>query len=365
MGLFDDQGEKTEQATSRKLEKAYQRGQFARSAEVQTVFVLLAGLLALRFVWQDSWQRLAGFTAYILGHLNGVPLSPGMLHIYVLDGAWLLLQSVGPVVVATLIGGLLAGSIQNRFHTAPEALEPDWNRVNPVEGFKRVFSMQSAVPTATAATKLAVIIFLSYSVVKEILADPIFSSAVGIVRIGQFMIEAAMKIFLRVIAALTVVAVADYGYQYWRTNRDLMMTKDELKEELKQSQANPQMRSRQRRWRFRASFRRMLADVPRADVVVTNPTRLAIALRYDRRTMRAPRIVAKGARLNAARIREVAQQHAIPIIENKPVAQMIYKYGRVGAEIPTQLYTAVAEILAWVYRVNRYRYYSELNQVKV
>ena len=108
----------------------------------------------------------------------------------------------------------------------------------------------------------------------------------------------------------------------------------------------------------------MLADVPKADVVITNPTRLAIALRYDRRTMRAPRVVAKGARLNAGRIREVAQQHGIPIIENKPVAQMMYKYGRVGAEIPTQLYVAVAEILAWVYRVNRYRYFAELNQAK-
>jgi len=364
MGLFDDQGEKTEQATPRKLEKAFQRGQFARSAEVQTVFVLTAGLLALTFAWHDGWERLTGATSYILGHLNGVSLEPTMIHAYVISGAWLLAQCAGPVMVATLIGGLLAGSIQNRFHTASEALEPDWNRLNPVQGLKRVFSMQSAVPTAIAMTKLAVIVFLSYSVVKEILDDPIFSSMVSVVRVGQFMAETAMKVFIRVIVALTVVAAGDYGYQYWRTNRDLMMTREESKEELKQSQANPRVRSQQRRWRFRTSFRRMLADVPTADVVVTNPTRLAIALRYDRRTMRAPRVVAKGARLNAARIREVAQQHAIPIIENKPVAQMMYKYGRVGAEIPTQLYVAVAEILAWVYRVNRYRYYAELNQAK-
>jgi flagellar biosynthetic protein FlhB len=365
MGLFDDQGEKTEQATPRHLEKAYERGQFPRSAEIQTVFVLAAGLLALTFTCRDGWQRLADSTSYILGHLNGVPLAPGMIHIYILGGAWLLLQCVGPVMVATLVGGLLAGSIQNRFHTSSEALEPDWNRVNPVTGFKRVFSMKSAVPTAIAAAKLALIISLSCSVVKEILADPIFSSAISVGRVGQFMVETAMKIFFRVIAALTVIAAADYGYQFWRTNRDLMMTKQEIKEEVKQSQANPQVRSQQRRWKFRTSFRRMLADVPTADVIVTNPTRLAVALRYDRRTMRAPRVVAKGARLNAARIREVAQQHGIPIIENKPVAQMMYKYARVGAEIPTQLYTAVAEILAWVYRVNRYRYYAELNQAKV
>ncbi|HSY43623.1 MAG TPA: EscU/YscU/HrcU family type III secretion system export apparatus switch protein, partial [Candidatus Acidoferrum sp.] len=161
---------------------------------------------------------------------------------------------------------------------------------------------------------------------------------------------------------LIIIAVADYSYQFWRTNRDLMMTKQELKEELKNSESNRLVKAARRKRRA-VTKAQALAEVPKADVVVTNPTHIAIALRYDRKTMRAPKIVAKGIRLNAEKIREIAQQHQVPIIENKPLARMLFKHGRAGGEIPAQLYAAVAEILAWVYRVNRYRYYTEQNQV--
>ncbi|MBP9900997.1 MAG: EscU/YscU/HrcU family type III secretion system export apparatus switch protein, partial [Verrucomicrobia bacterium] len=162
---------------------------------------------------------------------------------------------------------------------------------------------------------------------------------------------------------LAVIAALDYTYQFWRTNRDLMMTKEEVKEEMKNSEGNPQMKARQRRRRAVKTVRQMLLDVPKADVVVTNPTHFAIALRYDRKTMKAPRIVAKGTRLNALRIREIATRNQVPIVENKPLARMMFKYGKVGGEIPAQLYAAVAEILAYVYRINRYRYYAEQNHV--
>ncbi len=140
-----------------------------------------------------------------------------------------------------------------------------------------------------------------------------------------------------------------------------MMTKQELKDEMKNAEGNQQVKA-QRRKRRAISKAKALAEVPKADVVVTNPTHIAIALRYDRKTMRAPKIVAKGIRLNAQKIREIAEQHQVPIIENKPLARMLFKHGRVGGEIPAQLYAAVAEILAWVYRVNRYRYFAEQNQ---
>jgi flagellar biosynthetic protein FlhB len=138
-----------------------------------------------------------------------------------------------------------------------------------------------------------------------------------------------------------------------------MMTKEELKEEVKNTEGDPHTRARQRRRRTLKSQRKMLQEVPKADVILTNPTHLAIALRYDRKTMKAPKIVAKGSRLNALKIREIATQNNVPIMENKPLARMLFKYGKVGAEIPAELYAAVAEVLAWVYRVNRFRYYSE------
>jgi flagellar biosynthetic protein FlhB len=152
--------------------------------------------------------------------------------------------------------------------------------------------------------------------------------------------------------ALLVIASGDYGYQWWRTHQDLMMTKEELKEEMKSTEGNPLIKSARRRRRT-ISKAKQLAEVPKADVVVTNPTHIAIALRYDRKTMRAPKVVAKGIRLNALSIREIAAKYQIPVVENKPLARMLFKQARVGGEIPAQLFAAVAEVFAWVYRVNR------------
>lgn len=355
-------GEKTEKPTPRKLEEAIKHGQFPRSAEVQTVFVLVGGLVAFKMLGGDVWQRFVSTQTSVLGHLHEIPVTLDAMQGYAVQAAMVFAACVGPVVVATCAGGLLAGGIQNRFQTASEALTPNWERLNPVEGFKRVFSGRSLVPTTIALMKMSVIALLTYSQVKKLLADPIFYTAVDVGRVGQFLAEAAFGITWRVVLGLSVLAGLDYTYQFWRTNRDLMMTRDEVKEEMKNSEGNPQVKARQRRRRAMKTVRQMLMDVPKADVIVTNPTRLAIALQYDRKTMKAPKIVAKGARLNAARIREIAKRHQIPIVENKPLARMMFKYGKVGGEVPAQLYAAVAEVLAYVYRVNRYRYYAENNQ---
>jgi flagellar biosynthesis protein FlhB len=359
--MSEPHGEKTEQPTPRRLEEAVKRGQIARSPEVQTAVVLLAGLMALFFTGHEMWQRLVGTMVASLGHLHDTSLSRSSLQGYALGGAMVLLKIVGPVLVATVLGGLLAGGLQNRFQTASEAFSPDLNRLDPVAGFKRLFSMRTSVATGTAFVKLAAIVLLSYTEIRSILDDPIFTSTVSVGRIAAFLAEACLRIFLRVTLVLAAIAAADYGYQWWRTQKDLMMTKEELKEEMKNSEGNPKIRAGHRRL-LAQSKRRQLAEVPKADVVVTNPTRLAIALRYDRKTMKAPKIVAKGIRLNAQRIKEVAIQHQVPILENKPLARLLFRHGRMGGEIPAQLYAAVAEVLAWVYQVNRYRYYAEQNQ---
>jgi flagellar biosynthetic protein FlhB len=218
------------------------------------------------------------------------------------------------------------------------------------------------VPTAVAFFKLVVVVALSYNVIRTIAQDPIFYTTVDVTRVGTFIADASYRIVMRIIFALVVLAAADYGYQFWRTQRDLMMTKEEVLEEAKNQEGNPRVKAARRRRRQNITQRQMLAQVPKADVIVTNPTHLAVALRYDARAMRAPKVVAKGARLNALRIREIARQHQIPIIENKPLARLLFKHGRPGGEIPAQLYAAVAEILAYVYRVNAYRYYREQQQ---
>ncbi|WCJ58214.1 EscU/YscU/HrcU family type III secretion system export apparatus switch protein [Fontisphaera persica] len=354
-----DSDNKTEQPTARKLHEAEKKGQFARSQEVQTVFVLAASLMALVFTGQETWYRLAGAMASNLAHLHDQPLSHNSLPRLFIKWVWLLVASVGPVVLFAVAGALVAGSLQSRFRTASEVLEVDWNRVNPVPGFKRLLSLRSIPPLILNLIKLSAIVILSYSEVKKVVGDPIFYTTVDAARISTFMAESAVRLALRVGAVLVLIAAIDYVYQYWRTLRDLMMTKEEVKEEMKNTEGNPQIKAAQRRRRVTMTLRKMYAEVPKADVVVTNPTHLAIALRYDRRSMRAPKILAKGARLKAQRIREIAQQHQIPIVESKPLARLLFKHGRVGGEIPAELYAAVAEILAWVYRTYRYRYYTE------
>jgi len=354
-------GEKTEQATQKKIEEAQKKGQMARSAEVQTAFVLMAALMALSLSGNEIWRLIAHTEVSVLGHLHDTPLTIGAMQGYAISGALLFGQCVWPILVATMTAGLLAGGIQTRFRVAPEALTVNWERLNVVEGIKRTFSMRSGVPTLINIAKLSVVITLTYGVVKSILNDPIFHSGVDMARIASFMADSSFRIVIRVAVALVVIAAVDYGYQIWRTNKDLMMTKEEIKEEAKNSEGNPQVKAQQRRKRRAVTKRKMLAEVPKADVILVNPTHIAVALRYDRKSMKAPRIVAKGSRLNALQIKEIAKEHQVPIVENKPLARLLFKYGRVGGEIPAELYAAVAEVLAWVYRVNAYRYYREQN----
>lgn len=355
-------GEKTEQPTPRRLDEAIKHGQIPRSAEVQTVFVMLAALAALAFAGEEIWHQLINTTVLTLGHLHNTSLSVNSLQGYAVSGTLILARCVGPVVLATMLGSLLAGAIQNRFQTASEALAPNWERINPVAGFERVFSGRMLVPTAISITKFTFIVALTWSEVSRILTDPIFTTSVSTARLGSFLAQTSLRIILRVALGLLIIAAADYGYQWWRNQRDLMMTREEVKEDLKSTEGNPRIKAARRRRRA-VSKARALAEVPKADVVVTNPTHIAVALRYHRKTMRAPKVVAKGIRLNAQRIREIAQQYQVPVMENKPLARMLFKHGRVGSEIPAQLYAAVAEVLVWVYRVNRYRYFAEQNQV--
>jgi flagellar biosynthesis protein FlhB len=359
---MSEHGERTEQPTQRRLEDAQKKGQIARSAEVQTVFVLLGGLVGLSFFGHDAWLQLANALTAMLGHLHDTPLSASSMQRYVLNGTLVLLRCAGPVVLSALVAGLLAGALQSRFQTASEALDVHWERLNPVAGFQRVFSTKAMMPTGVAMAKLLGIAALTYGTVDQVLHDPIFASTVSLNRVAAFLADAGSRISYRVVMVLAVIAAADYGFQSWRTWRDLMMTKEEVKEEMKNQEGDPHLKANRRRM-LRASLRKMLSEVPTADVVVTNPTRIAIALRYDRKTMKAPKLVAKGIRLNAARIREMATQHGVPMLENKPLARLLFKHGRVGGEVPAQLYLAVAEVLAWVYKTYPYRSFAAENRV--
>ncbi len=359
MSMFD--GDKTEQPTGKRLEEALKHGQFARSAELQTAVVLMAAFIALTHFSHEMWIQMANAMTGIFRHIHTIPLKNDLMQGYLAVAAATMIKATGPVIGATMAAGLLAGALQNRFRTTPDVLELNWDRLDVVAGFKRIFSIRAAAPGLLGMARLAIITALSYSEIKNVASDPIFFTSVDVARIAQFLAISAGRITMRVLCAMLVLAAADYGYALWSTRKDLMMTKEEVKDESKSTEGNPEIKARQKRVRSRMSFRKTLLDVPKADIVITNPTHLAVALRYDRLTMKAPKVVAKGSRLNALRIREIAKQHQVPILENKPLARLLFKYARVDGEIPAELYVAVAEVLAWVYRTNRFRYYAERN----
>jgi flagellar biosynthetic protein FlhB len=356
-------GEKTEQPTAKRLQEAFEMGNFARSPEISTALMLGAAILILTIMVPRMFET---FKLYMVGSLAQLsrPSLDGdaVAHLF---GNFLVQAGycVLPVMGVALISALLSGGLQSRFHLTFRALEPKWDRLNPWPGLEQMFKMQSLVRLGVNLLKLGVLAGLTYPVVKELVQDPVFHAATDFNYLLHFMGQTAQTVGVRVLLGLALVAAADYGYHLWQHQQQMLMTKEEVKEEQKSSEGNLQVKGEFRKRRRDLLRQKWLLEIPKADVIVTNPTHLSVALRYDRKSMGAPRVVAKGSRFNALRIREIAKEHQIPIIENKPVARMLFKHCKEGQEILPQLYAAVAEILAYVYRVNRYRYYIQGQQL--
>lgn len=357
-------GEKTEQPTGKRLAEAINKGQFARTMEIQTVFVLAAGFLAISLTGGKITEVFTTAMVETLGQLGKLTLTLDSLQAYFTTFVRWLTICILPVMVAALVAGVLAGGLQSRFRLSMGRLEVSWERLNPVTNAQQFFKpLPSLMRLVVGLLKFLVILGLTFLVIKRLIGHPVFYTATSFGEIILFMVESVNSITGRVLVGLALIAAVDYGYQFWKNKKDLMMTKEEVKEETKNAEGNPQIKGELRKRRFALLRQGWMKEIPKADVIVTNPTHLAIALRYDRKTMKAPKVLAKGARLNALRIREIAKDFQIPIVENKPVAQFLFKHCKIGQEIPPQVYAAVAEILAYVYRVNRFRYHVEGQQV--
>lgn len=355
--------DKTEPPTQRRLEEAVKRGQFPHSVEVQTVLVVGGALLALVITGRESWGIMRNFTAEFFSNLHSMSFSTDELRSQFNKWVITYLHCVIPIFLWTCIGGVVATAFITGFRTASEALRFDPARLNPIEGLKRILSFRTVVPFLINLLKLTIIIVFSWATVKEVLNDPIFYTSVEHTHLATFLVNCSLKLMLRIGGVLIAIATIDYLYQRFRTYKDLMMTKQELKEELKELEGDPFIKAARRRRHVALSRRKMLAQVPKADVVITNPTFIAVALKYDYNTMNAPVVIAKGIRLFAKKIKQIAIAHGIPVVENKPLAQLLYKYCKVNSEIPAMLYSAVAELLAWVYKTNPYKYYIEIQRM--
>ena len=351
--------EKTELPTPKRLQELLEAGQFAKSQEIQTVFLMAAGLIILTMMLPRIMEVFKIYMAGTFSQLAATRVSqesfPALFETFMGMAATCLL----PVMIGAFLAGLMGGGVQSRFQFTPKALKPKLSKLSPIKGFKNIFSSRSLAKLVVAIAKFTVLFGFTYPVIRDVLDDPIFHQSTEFSYLIVFMADTALAVTIRVLAGMVVIAAGDYAYQLWKNEQDSMMTVQETKEETKNTEGNPEVKGEVRRRRRQMLREQVQKEIPDADVVVTNPTHLAIALKYDRQSMGAPKVVAKGARYNAERIKEIARKHDVPIVDNKPVARLLFKNCKEGQEIIPELFAAVAEILAHVYRVNRYRYYKK------
>jgi len=325
-----------------------------RSPDLAAGIGLVAAALALGSLGSNVYEQVARGMVETFSHLSGAELTVEQVGALTASWALLFFKAMLPLLGLILVVGLLFGLLQGQFTFSLKPLVPNFSRVNPIQGLQRMFSLHSLVEHVKALIKLVVIGFIGYrqwmAVMPEVPNLMGQSVALGVSRIAGAVVAALRNVGF----ALLAVGVLDYGYQYWEFRRSLRMTKQEVKQELKQQEGNPEVKARQRqRAREMAMRRRAIKDVPTADVVVTNPTHFAVALKYEAGKDAAPRVIAKGADLMAQQIKAIAREHQVPLVENRPLARRLYDTVPIGRPVPPELFQAVAEVLAFVYNLRR------------
>ena len=354
--FFAQDPDKTEEATPKRKQEARKKGQISKSTDLNAAVVLFGLFILLNSLGGWAFSELFSYfqKSFSAGQLTQT-LTAARLNRLLLQHTFYLAKIFLPLGLGGMGLGLLVNFIQVGSLFTLEPLKPSLKRINPLNGLQRLFSAHSLVELVKALVKLVIVVYFTYATVKNrifilnqsLLQEPL----VTMEALWGILFQMAVKIC----SILLVFAVFDYAYQRWEHKKNLRMSKREIKDELKQSEGNPQVKRKIRQRQLQMATRRMMQEVPKADVVITNPTHYAVALRYDPGVMSAPVIVAKGEGLIAAKIKEVAMENGVVIVENKPLAQTLYKTVEIGATIPEKLFQAVAEVLAFVYRLKQRR----------
>ena len=343
--------EKTEKATPKRRSEARQKGQVARSREVSSVAVL--GVALILFYFAGAWliDQLGREVSTSIGGIATRARQDADMASWALQAGWGYLRLILPIMGAVALAAILVNLLQVGFLFSAEPVMPKLSRIDPLKGAQRLLSRQSLAELLKSLGKIAVVGWVAYLTLKGEMKNlpPLVDMSCG--QISVYLGNTMVKVMVRGFWVMLVLALLDYGYQKWEYEKNLMMSKQELKEEYRQTEGDPLIRGRIRSLQRAMARRRMMAEVPKADVVITNPEHVAVALRYDAKAMAAPTVVAKGANLLAQRIKAVAMEHRVPLVEDKPLAQNLYRLVDVGKEIPAALYRAVAAILAHVYRL--------------
>jgi len=342
--------ERTESATPKRRQKARAEGNVPRSTEVGSVVVLAAGLIAIGAFGGGMADRAAGMFRSQFAGFASLNFDVDLATTFANETAAATARMLAPLLLLVAVAGIVANVAQNGLILTTKPLAPKFNRISPEAGLRRIFSKRSAVELLKSIVKLLIVGgIVAWSLWRT--PDTLMPlTTVGLFHGYGIILELVFRMAATGAFALAILAVLDFFFQRWDHESQMKMTRQEIREEHKQSEGDPQLKSRVRQRQMEMSRRRMMEDVKTADVVVTNPIRFAVALKYDTATMDAPKVVAKGARLVAKRIRDLAREAGIPIVENPPLARALFKAGKVGAYVPLSLYQAVAELLAFVYR---------------
>ncbi len=355
MPLAEDSDlEKTESASSRRIEKAREEGQVPQSRELMAFLVMASGVAGM---WAlGSWlsQRASDIVRHGLSFDRDAGFDTAVMGKVFVELSWEALTLVSPIFLLTVSAALITPFLLGSWVFSPNVLTLNFDRLSPMQGLKRMFSMQSVGELVKAVLKTLLIGGIIWWVVRHeqgnlftLISQPIESALHSF---GRMLLFAALAL----IVGLALIAAIDVPFQLWQYYSKLRMTKEEVKQEYKEMEGDPQLKARIRSQQREMARKRMMSEVPNADVVVTNPTHFAVALKYDSGKMGAPQVVAKGMNVIAQKIRELAAENGVPVIEVPPLARALYRHADIGDQIPSALYTAVAEIMAYVYQLNHF-----------
>jgi flagellar biosynthetic protein FlhB len=342
--------EKTEEPTPRKRQELREKGEVAKSRELPSVAVLLASLMALTFFGSFMYSQIQlvmqeTLSLPMLGDLNVFDFI-----IFARKITTRFILTISPLLAAVFIAAILSNIMQVGFVLSGESITPKLSKLDPIKGFTRLFSKQSLMELCKSLFKMAIVGAISYYTIKAEMKNVPMLGEMGVKAIWVYILTVFLKIFLRCTLAMVFVVVIDYAFQRWEFENRIKMSKQEIKDEHKKAEGDPLVKSRIKSIQMEMARKRMMQSVPEADVVITNPVRLAVAVKYDP-DMSAPKVLAKGAGEVAKKIRDLATEHDIPILEKKELAQSLYKLVEIGQEIPAVLYQAVAEVLAYIYKL--------------
>ncbi|MDD3024196.1 MAG: flagellar biosynthesis protein FlhB [Syntrophomonadaceae bacterium] len=346
----DDTGEKTEKATPRRREEARKKGQVFKSTDLNSAVILLAGSLAVYFSFPYMLESIKEFTALYILERTLTDFTNDYIYYMLIEVCIILAKVLLPIFLVNFMVALMISYLQVGSVFSTEVLTPKMERINPIEGFKRIFSKRALMELFKSVFKVVVTSYIVYSVMKKnFYIFPRFVDMELIATI-KVMSSVVLEMALKVGIVFIIIGIIDFIFQWYEHEKSLKMSKYDIKQEYKQVEGDPLVKSRQRRIQREVAMQRMMTEVPKADVVITNPTHFAVAIKYEASSMQAPFVVAKGQDFMALKIKEVATQHKVIIVENPLLARTLYYGIEIGGQIPEELYQAVAEVLAFVYK---------------